>query len=75
VWSPNSQHVAFFLDDGEASGIYRAPIDRSELPALLLAKPADAYVLPMDWSPDGSMLMYVLSSDLTRSQAGLLADL
>jgi len=67
VWSPDSQRVAYFLSDDEAPGIYSAPVDRSELPRLLLAKPADSFVLPMDWAPDGSAIIYVLSGDEFRS--------
>jgi Tol biopolymer transport system component len=75
VWSPDSQHVAYFLDEAGVSGVYRAPIDRSTLPTLLLAKPDDAYILPTHWSPDGSTLLYVRASDITRSTGGEFADL
>jgi dipeptidyl aminopeptidase/acylaminoacyl peptidase len=75
VWSPDSQSVAYFLRDGDAPGIYSAPVDRSELPRLLLAKPEDSFVLPMDWSPDGTTLIYVVSGDEFRSTNVELNDL
>jgi hypothetical protein len=75
VWSPDSQRVAYFLQDDAAPGIYSAPINRSELPTLLVPKPDDAFVLPMHWAPDNSALLYVLSGDQFRSTNVELNDL
>jgi hypothetical protein len=71
VWSPDSRRVIARLGDGiEPQGIYVVPVDRSEPPRLLLAEPEDKRFLPMDWSPDGTSLLYVQSSTLQRARAG-----
>jgi serine/threonine-protein kinase len=74
VWSPDSRQLAYMVDTGDAPGIYRAPVDRSELPTLLLAQPDGAFALPTDWSPDGSSLLYVLSSNRFRSSQAEVND-
>jgi len=71
VWSPDSRRVIAHLADGiDPAGIYVVPVDRSEPPKLLLADPEAKYQLPMDWSPDGTSLLFVQSSTLTRNRAG-----
>ncbi len=69
VWSPDGSEIVFRVrrpEDGQ-TGIYRAPVDRSSSPELLLPDPAEGeYVLPMDWSPDGATLLYLRSQHPTR---------
>jgi len=71
VWSPDSRRVIARLGDGiEPEGIYVVPVDRSAPPQLLLAETEGRRLLPMDWSPDGTSLLYVQSATLTRLRAG-----
>ena len=67
VWSPDSKHLAYLLADETRGGIYRVPIDRSEVPTLLLANPENGFALPMSWSPDGKYLLYVDGATNTRN--------
>jgi len=70
VWSPDSRRVIARLGDGmEPQGLYVVPVDRSEAPRLLLAEPDGKRLLPMDWSPDGTSLLYVQSATLQRVRA------
>ena len=60
-----------WLGDGlDPQGLYVIPVDRSEPPQLLLAEPEGKRLLPMDWSPDGTALLYVQSATLQRVRAG-----
>ncbi|NKB89321.1 MAG: protein kinase [Acidobacteria bacterium] len=75
VWSPDSRRIAYYLGDPTAPGIYSAPVDRSELPTLLLAQTESGFPLPIHWSPDGNSLLYVLSGNQFRSATVELNDL
>jgi len=70
VWSPDSQSVAYRLVGEEVAGIYRAPVDRSEPPTLLLAVAEGRFALPTDWSPDGQYLLYVDTASRVRGTGG-----
>ncbi len=68
VWSPDSRQIVMLQTVGaEPQGIYRAPVDRSTEPELLLEAAEGRFAIPLDWSPDGRSLLYVESSTRVRS--------
>jgi hypothetical protein len=70
VWSPDSRYVAYRFVAEAHRAIYRAPVDRSAAPELLLEAAEDRYVLPTDWSPDGAHIIYVDTPSRTRRPNG-----
>jgi len=75
VWSPDSKYIAYRLIEEGRSGIYRAPVDRSEAPELMLAAPEDGFALPTDWSSDNRYLLYVDSTHRSRQRGAAHNDL
>jgi hypothetical protein len=70
VWSPDSTEVAYRQITDEQRAIYRAPVDRSSAPTLIYEAPEERFALPTDWSPDGSVILYVDSRSRTRQPDG-----
>ena len=69
VWSPDGRDVVYTGGEDPA-GIFVAPVDRSRAPELLLENPPERFLLPTDWSRDGSMILYVSSPSPTRVRDG-----
>lgn len=64
LWSPQGEWVVFYSDKDLADGgyhLYRARPDGSEMTQLTFG--ADAYNIRQSWSPDGSRIAYVRTSD------------
>jgi len=70
VWSPDGTEIIYHVlaGEGRVAGMYRAPVDRSAPPVMMLPDPEGEFLLPMDWSPDGSTLLYVRAADRYRNR-------
>jgi len=70
VWSPDGSEIIYHVLNAEDNppGIYRAPVDRSAPPVMVLPDPEGEFLLPADWSPDGRTLLYMRAPNRYRNE-------
>jgi eukaryotic-like serine/threonine-protein kinase len=63
VWSPDGSRIAFGSSRGHNFETYIKPADGSQPEHMLELQPAGVDFLPLDWSSDGSNLLYFAAPD------------
>jgi serine/threonine protein kinase len=63
VWSPDSDRVVFSSNRRGAFDLFEKPVSRSRDEQLLLASPENKYAV--DWSPDGTIILFVKEDPTT----------
>jgi len=81
IWSPDARHIAFIVNRGGSTGLYRIASDGTGSEELLYRHTPGAGINFPDWSPDGRFLvftsggvLYVLPLDGAQSASPLLQD-
>jgi len=69
VWSPDGKQVAYSSDGLGRSNIFVKPLSGAGAAELLFESEADCYVT--DWSPDGTMISYIIGDSTGTVSVGI----